>query len=418
MTDLSQYSQTQLERFQRHLSLIGFGPQAQTALLNARVLVVGAGGLGSPILTYLAAAGVGSIDVIDHDEVDRSNLHRQVIHSEESIGRPKTESAAEVMRGLHPEVRIGEIREPITPQNALELVEPADIVVDGSDNFATRYVVSDACEIAGKPLVSGSILRFDGQVSLFWSAPSAEHWPDGGRGPTYRDLYPEPPDAGEVPTCAEAGVLGVLPGVIGTLMATETIKFLAGVGKPLLGRVLSYDALAASFREITLKPDPERDPVTEIGADVTGLGGFDPAPAHTQQSEDQVPDQPDIPVVPGEIDPFVGVPYDQYDISPAELNRRVQEGRAVVVDVREPWEYAMGHVEGAVNIPLHQLAHAEVEIPGAEEATEERPLVLYCKIGARSRQGLDVLRSRRPELPLRNAVGGFTEFQHHGRVSR
>lgn len=418
MTDLSQYSQTQLERFQRHLSLIGFGPQAQTALLNARVLVVGAGGLGSPILTYLAAAGVGSIDVIDHDEVDRSNLHRQVIHSEESIGRPKTESAAEVMRGLHPEVRIDEIREPITPQNALELVEPADIVVDGSDNFATRYVVSDACEIAGKPLVSGSILRFDGQVSLFWSAPSAEHWPDGGRGPTYRDLYPEPPDAGEVPTCAEAGVLGVLPGVIGTLMATETIKFLAGVGKPLLGRVLSYDALAASFREITLKPDPERDPVTEIGADVTGLGGFDPAPAHTQQSEDQVPDQPDIPVVPGEIDPFVGVPYDQYDISPAELNRRVQEGRAVVVDVREPWEYAMGHVEGAVNIPLHQLAHAEVEIPGAEEATEERPLVLYCKIGARSRQGLDVLRSRRPELPLRNAVGGFTEFQHHGRVSR
>lgn len=418
MTDLSQYSQTQLERFQRHLSLIGFGPQAQTALLNARVLVVGAGGLGSPILTYLAAAGVGSIDVIDHDEVDRSNLHRQVIHSEESIGRPKTESAAEVMRGLHPEVRIGEIREPITPQNALELVEPADIVVDGSDNFATRYVVSDACEIAGKPLVSGSILRFDGQVSLFWSAPSAEHWPDGGRGPTYRDLYPEPPDAGEVPTCAEAGVLGVLPGVIGTLMATETIKFLAGVGKPLLGRVLSYDALAASFREITLKPDPERDPVTEIGADVTGLGGFDPAPAHTQQSEDQVPDQPDIPVVPGEIDPFVGVPYDQYDISPAELNRRVQEGRAVVVDVREPWEYAMGHVEGAVNIPLHQLAHAEVEIPGAEEATEERPLVLYCKIGARSRQGLDVLRSRRPELPLRNAVGGFTEFQHYGRVSR
>ena len=418
MTDLSQYSQTQLERFQRHLSLIGFGPQAQTALLNARVLVVGAGGLGSPILTYLAAAGVGSIDVIDHDEVDRSNLHRQVIHSEESIGRPKTESAAEVMRGLHPEVRIGEIREPITPQNALKLVEPADIVVDGSDNFATRYVVSDACEIAGKPLVSGSILRFDGQVSLFWSAPSAEHWPDGGRGPTYRDLYPEPPDAGEVPTCAEAGVLGVLPGVIGTLMATETIKFLAGVGKPLLGRVLSYDALAASFREITLKPDPERDPVTEIGADVTGLGGFDPAPAHTQQSEDQVPDQPDIPVVPGEIDPFVGVPYDQYDISPAELNRRVQEDRAVVVDVREPWEYAMGHVEGAVNIPLHQLAHAEVEIPGAEEATEERPLVLYCKIGARSRQGLDVLRSRRPELPLRNAVGGFTEFQHYGRVSR
>lgn len=418
MTDLSQYSQSQLERFQRHLSLIGFGPQAQTALLNARVLVVGAGGLGSPILTYLAAAGVGSIDVIDHDVVDRSNLHRQVIHTEEAIGRPKTESAAEVMRGLHPEVRIREIREPITPHNALQLVEPADIVVDGSDNFATRYVVSDACEIAGKPLVSGSILRFDGQVSLFWSTPSADHWPDGGRGPTYRDLYPEAPDAGEVPTCAEAGVLGVLPGVIGTLMATETIKFLAGVGKPLLGRVLTYDALAASFREITLKPDPEREPVTEIGADVTGLGGFDPAPAQPQQSEDQVSEQPDIPVIPGEIDPFVGVPYDEHDISPGELNRRIREARAVVVDVREPWEYAMGHAEGAVNVPLHQLADPDVEIPGAEGATEERPLVLYCKIGARSRQGLDLLRSRRPELPLRNAVGGFTEFQHFGPVSR
>ncbi len=428
MTDISQYSQSQLERFQRHLSLIGFGPQAQVRLLQARVLVVGAGGLGSPILTYLAAAGVGSIDVIDHDVVDRSNLHRQVIHSEEAIGWPKTESAAEVMRGLHPEVQIREIREPITPQNALELVEPADIVVDGSDNFATRYVVSDACEISGKPLVSGSILRFDGQVSLFWSAPTQEHWPEGGRGPTYRDLYPEAPDAGEVPTCAEAGVLGVLPGVIGTLMATETIKFLAGVGKSLLGRVLSYDALAASFREITLKPDPEREPVTEIGADVSGLGGFSPAPEHpaaeqspaaqTEQREEHVADPPDIPVTPGDIDPFVGVPYDQHDISPGELLRRVQEDQALVVDVREPWEYAMGHVEGAVNIPLDQLVHPGVEIPGAEEATEERPLVLYCKIGARSRQGLDLLRSRHPELPLRNLVGGFSEFQNHGRVSR
>lgn len=444
MTDLSQFSQSQLERFQRHFSLTGFGPEAQARLLDSRVLVIGAGGLGSPILTYLAAAGVGSIDVVDHDVVDRSNLHRQVIHSEESIGRPKTESAAETMRGLHPEAQIREIREPITPDNALRLVEPVDIVVDGSDNFATRYVVSDACEISGKPLVSGSILRFDGQVSLFWSAPTAEHWPDGGRGPTYRDLYPEAPDAGEVPTCAEAGVLGVLPGVIGTLMAAETIKFLAGVGKPLLGRVLSYDALAASFREITLKPDPEREPVTRIGADVSGLGlgsaagagfgsaaglgGFDVegssaastcgtpvgelAGEAAQEEGRQAAEQPDIPVVPGEIDPYVGIPYTPEDISPGELARRLEEGRAVVVDVREPWEYAMSHVEGAVNIPLGDLWGPDVEVPGAQEATEERPLVLYCKIGARSRQGLEALRARHPELPLRNLVGGFSAFQN------
>lgn len=443
MTDLSQFSQSQLERFQRHFSLLGFGPEAQARLLNSHVLVVGAGGLGSPILTYLAAAGVGSIDVVDHDVVDRSNLHRQVIHSEDGIGRPKTASAAETMRGLHPEVRIKEIREPVTAQNALQLVESADIVVDGSDNFATRYVVSDACEIAGKPLVSGSILRFDGQVSLFWSEPTEEHWPEGGRGPTYRDLYPEAPDAGEVPTCAEAGVLGVLPGVIGTLMATETIKFLAGVGRPLLGRVLSYDALGASFREITLKPDPDREPVTRIGVDVGGLGGFDPSsapaceagtagatpagtePAGTEETEmQQGPNQqssgrqsPDIPVVPGEIDPYVGVPYDENDISPGDLRRRLQEDRAVVVDVREPWEYAMGHVDGAVNIPLGDLESDDVQIPGAGEASEERPVVLYCKVGARSRQGLAALRSRHPGLPLRNLVGGYTEFRNQLQAS-
>ncbi|HIX00783.1 MAG TPA: molybdopterin-synthase adenylyltransferase MoeB, partial [Candidatus Nesterenkonia stercoripullorum] len=266
MTDLSRFSQSQLERFQRHFSLAGFGPDAQVRLLDSRVLVIGAGGLGAPILTYLAAAGVGTIDVVDHDVVDRSNLHRQVIHAESDIDRPKTESAAETMRGLHPEIVIHEHREPITPANALEMVEPADIVVDGSDNFATRYIVSDACEMAGKPLVSGSILRFAGQVSLFWA----------GHGPSYRDLYPEAPDPGEVPSCSEAGVLGVLPGVVGTLMATETIKFLSGVGETLLGRVLIYDALTARFREIRLQPDPDRAPVTEVGADVSGLGGSGP----------------------------------------------------------------------------------------------------------------------------------------------
>src|SRR5690625_137987 len=260
MSDLSKFSRTQAERFQRHFALAGFGIDAQAKLLDARAVVVGAGGLGAPILTYLAAAGVGQIDIIDHDVVDRSNLHRQVIHSEHTLGQPKTASAAETMRGLHPEVIIREHREPITAQNALQLIEPGDVVVDGSDNFVTRYVVSDACEIAGKPLISGSILRFAGQVAMFWSDPDRRHWnPDwaeAGRGPTYRDLYPEAPDAGEVPTCAEAGVIGVLPGVIGSLMAAETIKFLAELREPLLGRVLNYDALTASFTELRLAPDP------------------------------------------------------------------------------------------------------------------------------------------------------------------
>ncbi|GAA1176698.1 molybdopterin-synthase adenylyltransferase MoeB [Nesterenkonia xinjiangensis] len=406
MTELKDLSQTQLERFQRHFSLTGFGPDAQLRLLDARVLVIGAGGLGAPILTYLAAAGVGTIDVVDHDVVDRSNLHRQVLHSEAGIGRPKTESAAAVMRGLHPEITVHEHREPITGENALALVEPVDIVVDGSDNFATRYVVSDACEIAGKPLVYGSILRFAGQVSLFWS-----RLPSGERGPTYRDLYPEAPDAGEVPTCAEAGVLGVLPGVIGTLMATETIKFLAGVGDTLLGRVMTYDALTASFREVRLLPDPDREPVTSIGADVAGLGGGPSAGGDACAVEED----PALHPVMGETDPYTGHPYGPEDIGIRELQAAVESGRiAGVVDVREPWEYAAGHVEGAVNVPLGELWHGS-PVPGIDEASEQRPVVLYCKIGVRSRQALAVLRHRNPEAGLRNLVGGYEQVKAAGR---
>ncbi|GAB3182547.1 adenylyltransferase/sulfurtransferase MoeZ [Nesterenkonia halophila] len=428
MTDLSQLSTTQLERFQRHLSLAGFGPEAQLKLLDARVLVVGAGGLGAPILTYLAAAGVGTVDLVDHDVVDRSNLHRQVIHAEESVGEAKTASAAEVMRGLHPEIVVHEHREPIGPQNARELVEPVDLVIDGSDNFATRYVVSDACEIAGKPLISGSILRFDGQVSLFWSAPDAAHQPEGGRGPTYRDLYPEAPDPAEVPTCAEAGVLGVLPGVIGTLMATEAIKFLAGIGRSLLGRVLTYDALQASFREIALRPDPDREPVTTIGADVAGLGGFDPegaaacaadgsgeGSADADAAESTDPEDPALTPVVGEINPYTGTPYEPDDVGVRQLERDADAGRlASVVDVRQPWEYAMGHVEGAVNVPLESIAHDGAEIPGLEEATEERPVVVYCKMGVRSRQAMEIIRHRTPEAPLRNLVGGYHQVKAAG----
>ncbi|MCH8566061.1 molybdopterin-synthase adenylyltransferase MoeB [Nesterenkonia sp. LB17] len=419
MNDLSQFSRSQMERFQRHFSLDGFGIEAQAKLLNSRVVVIGAGGLGAPILTYLAAAGVGTIDVIDHDVVDRSNLHRQVIHSESSIGEPKTASAAAVMRGLHPEVVIHEHRAPITAANALELIAEADIVVDGSDNFATRYVVADACEIADKPMVSGSILRFAGQVSLFWA----------GHGPAYRDLYPEAPDAGEVPTCAQAGVLGVLPGVIGSIMATETIKFLTGIGETLLGRVLIYDALNASFREIGLHPDPERVPVTSIGADVAGLGGFSAdAPAAAAAPNASAPatepatesatgqSEPEPAAEPAAVDdldfnPFTGDPKLDDELTPKQLRELLEAGAiGGIVDVREPWEHQMGTIEGAVNIPLGDLWHDDAGVSGLDDVTG-KPVVLYCKIGVRSRQALEVLRQRHPEAELRNLIGGYELYK-------
>ncbi|TDS87750.1 molybdopterin-synthase adenylyltransferase MoeB [Nesterenkonia aurantiaca] len=421
MNDLSQFSRSQMERFQRHFSLDGFGIEAQAKLLNSRVVVIGAGGLGAPILTYLAAAGVGTIEVIDHDVVDRSNLHRQVIHSEGSIGEPKTASAAAVMRGLHPEIVIHEHREPITAANALELINEADIVVDGSDNFTTRYVVADACEIADKPMVSGSILRFAGQVSLFWA----------GHGPAYRDLYPEAPDAGEVPTCAQAGVLGVLPGVIGSIMATETIKFLTGIGETLLGRVLIYDALDASFREISLHPDPERVPVTSIGADVAGLGGFSedapaaaaapaapvaqapaaPAPDAVEQPESEpAADQP-ADVEDLDFNPFTGDPKLADELTPKELRELIDAGAiGGIVDVREPWEHQMGTIEGAVNVPLRDLWADDAGVSGLEDDAG-RPVVLYCKIGVRSRQALEVLRQRHPQAQLRNLIGGYELYR-------
>ncbi|WP_211090668.1 molybdopterin-synthase adenylyltransferase MoeB [Nesterenkonia sedimenti] len=419
MSDLSKYSRSQAERFQRHFALAGFGIEAQTKLLDSHAVVIGAGGLGAPILTYLAAAGVGHITVIDHDTVDRSNLHRQVIHSEESIGQPKTASAAERMRGLHPEVEITEVREPITEANALELLKPADVVVDGSDNFATRYVVSDACEIAGLPLVSGSILRFAGQVSLFWS-----RLPDGSRGPTYRDLYPEAPDPGEVPTCAEAGVLGVLPGVIGSLMATETIKFLAGIGEPLIGRVITYDALTSHFGQFRLNPDPDREPVTTIGADLSGIGGApaetpdddsadeDPATQHAASREaeptnDDDSDQPDI-----DFNPFTGETKQPHDLTPAEFRRAQREGRlGVVVDVREPHEHEAGTIETALNVPLARLVHFGEEPQGLQDATEEKPAVVYCAHGVRSQQALAALKERYPQLPVKNLLGGYELYK-------
>lgn len=415
MTALNAFTRTQAERFQRHFALAGFGIEAQASLLRSRILVIGAGGLGSPVLTYLAAAGVGRIEVVDHDVVDRGNLHRQVIHSEDTIGSPKASSAAAVMRGLHPEAEITEHLMRITADNALDLVTPVDLVVDGSDNFATRYIVSDACEITGTPLISGSILRFAGQVSMFWSSPDEQHWNpewnDAGRGPTYRDLYPEAPDPGEVPTCAEAGVLGVLPGVIGSLMATEAVKYLAGIGQSLLGRVLVYDALSAGVREFRLDPDPERPAVTTVGADVSGLGG---APVSVEQTEQAKSHESEASEKAPDVDfnPFTGEPIQPDDLTPVQFRTAMEEGRiAGVVDVREPWEHNEAAIGSAVNLPLMNLWQSEQPPPGLEEATPERPLVVYCAHGIRSRQALQLLNQRYPDAPVRNLLGGYELYR-------
>lgn len=372
MTRVEDLNPSQIERFQRHLGLAGFGPEAQCALLDARVAVIGAGGLGAPILQYLGAAGVGHIDIVDDDVVDRSNLHRQVIHRESDIGRPKASSAADVVHGLHPEAEVTERRIRLTKDNALDVLREADLVLDGSDNFLTRYIVSDAAEILGKPVVYGAILRFEGQISVFWS----------GHGPTYRDLFPEPPAPGEVPSCAEAGVIGVLPGVVGTLMATEAIKVLTGIGEPLLGRVLVYDALAASFRELRLSPDPGREPVTSVVPDLQDEsdGPLCAVPSETAEAE---------------------------AISAAELRELLERGEGLtILDVREPWEHRLGAIPGAVNIPLGEI-DADPEGVAAASVPSGRPTVVYCKAGVRSRRAQDLLVGVLGDAQIRSLTGGY-----------
>jgi len=372
VTRVEDLSPSQLERFQRHLGLSGFGPEAQCALLDSRVVVVGAGGLGAPILQYLGAAGVGHLEIIDDDLVDRSNLHRQVIHGESDIGRPKTSSAADVVHELHPEAHVVEHRTRLTRENALELLRDADVVIDGSDNFLTRYIVSDAAEILGKPVVYGAILRFEGQVSVFW----------GGRGPTYRDLFPEPPAPGEVPSCAEAGVIGVLPGVVGTLMATEAIKLIAGIGETLLGRVMVYDALAATFRELRVSPDPHRAPVTSVAPDLV---------------EETGPTQCDISseALPGEA------------ISVAELRNLLGgDAELTILDVREPWEFRLGAISGAVNIPLGSIGEDPRGVAD-RHIREGIPTIVYCKAGVRSRQAQGLLEEALGGVSIRSLTGGY-----------
>ncbi|HXW05177.1 MAG TPA: molybdopterin-synthase adenylyltransferase MoeB [Vicinamibacterales bacterium] len=360
----------EVQRYSRHITLPGIGVEGQVRLKRARVLCIGAGGLGSPAALYLAAAGVGTLGLVDFDAVDLSNIQRQILHGTPDVGRSKLASASDRLRAINPAVGLDLHEVPFTAANAADLVSRYDIIVDGTDNFPARYLVNDACVMVGRPNVYGSIFRFEGQAAVF-ATPG---------GPCYRCLHPEPPPAGLIPSCAEAGVLGVLPGVIGTIQATETLKLILGIGEPLVGRFLIYDALRMRFRELKLPRDPEC-PVCGDRPVIRELVEYEAA-CETRAE----------PVAPG---------VSAEDISPCELAARMTAANPpLVIDVREPVEHQICRIPGARLVPLGQL---EAELPGLEPGRE---IVVHCKTGARSARAASVLRAR-GFAGVRNLSGGI-----------
>jgi len=350
------FSRDELRRYSRHLLLPEVGLAGQKRLRQSKVLLVGAGGLGAPAALYLAAAGVGELGVVDFDAVELSNLQRQVLYTTPDVGRPKLTAAKERIEALNPGTRVVAYEERFTSENALEILAPYDVVVDGTDNFPTRYLVNDASVLLGKPNVYGSIYRFEGQVSVF----------DAKRGPCYRCLYSEPPPPDLVPSCAEAGVLGVLPGVVGVLQATETLKLLLGRGDPLIGRLLLYDALAMSFRELKLRKNPS---CVICSANPTQKGLIDYPAFCGVPSPDAAPSASTVP-----------------EVEPEELRAELDSNEPpFLVDVREPEEWAIARLPGAHLIPKGELAERVDELTGASR------LVLYCRSGRRSSEATRLL---------------------------
>lgn len=368
-------SPDEIARYQRHLSLPGFGPEAQEKLKRGSVLVIGAGGLGCPALLYLAAAGVGRIELVDDDVVDTSNLQRQVLYTETDAGQPKVEAAARRLRALNRFIEVVPRRVRLTRQNAIELIRGVDVVLDGSDNFGTRYLVNDACVLADRPLVYGAIQGFEGQASVFnWNG-----------GPTYRCLFPEPPEPGTVPNCAEGGVVGVLPGLIGTVQALEVIKLLTGVGEPLSGKLLLWDALTMTTRTVRFAPDPKSRQITDLPPEGYGetcaAPGAHPATCHPLDD-----------TLPVEID------VEQF-AEASERDRTLQ-----VIDVREEWERMMGAIEPSVLVPLSALERGREDVSGLDP---KRPSVVYCAAGVRSLRGAEILRQRHGFTNVTSLRGGI-----------
>ncbi|MAG32803.1 MAG: molybdenum cofactor biosynthesis protein MoeB [Deltaproteobacteria bacterium] len=350
----------QFDRYRRHLTLPEIGLEGQQRLLEGSVLLIGAGGLGCPSAQYLAAAGVGRIGLVDDDVVSASNLQRQILYATADVGRTKVEVAKERLQGLNPDVRVDAFRLRLDSSNALELFEPYDVIVDGTDNFPTRYLTNDACVLLGKPNVHGSIFRFEGQASVF----------DSTKGPCYRCLYPEPPPPGAVPSCAEGGVLGILPGTVGLVQATEAVKILAGIGDPLHGRLLHYDALEMTWREFKLQKDPEcpicgEKPTIEALIDYEGFCGM---PAREGIA-----------------------PAEMRQCSASELAaRRASDASLVLLDVREAEEVETASIEGARWIPLAEL---EARI-GELIPLKEEPIIVHCHHGGRSEKAVRLLLER------------------------
>ncbi len=349
----------EVARYSRHLIMPEVGMDGQLRLKAASVLCIGAGGLGSPVAMYLAAAGVGRIGIVDFDVVDYSNLQRQIIHGTPDVGRPKLESARDSLAAINPEVDIETHDLALSSGNALDVFREYDVIVDGTDNFPTRYLVNDACVLLGKPNCYGSIFRFEGQASVF-GAPG---------GPCYRCLYPEPPPPGLVPSCAEGGVLGILPGVVGTIQATEAVKLIIGAGEPLIGRFLIYDALRMRFRELKLRNDPdcpvcgEHRTVTEL-IDYDQFCGVAPAAA-----------------------PTADAPPPSDDATVEQLKARLESQDApFILDVREPQEYQICNIPGSTLIPLGELPSRLHELEGRGE------MIVHCKSGARSAKAVKLLR--------------------------
>lgn len=366
-----------MQRYGRHLQLPEMGAKGQARLKSARVLLVGVGGLGSPAALYLAAAGVGTIGVVDPDRVDLSNLQRQVLHGTPDIGRPKSESAEERIRSINPHVEVELFDTRLSSQNALEVMESFDVVIDGSDNFPTRYLVNDAAVILGIPDVYGSVHRFEGQVSVFATAA----------GPCYRCLFRDPPPAGLIPDCAQAGVLGVLPGLIGTLQATEALKLLLAIGEPLAGKLLLVDSLSMKFRTIEIQRDPD---CPTCGANRTNA-----LIDYEQLCASQVEDHAS----------HAGNGENVARVMPAELSERLSKGEVIdLIDVREPYEWDQDRLASARLIPLGEIASA------VDAIRDDRPTVLYCKSGNRSLQAARYLASAgKPNVAT--LVGGIDRWR-------
>lgn len=354
-----QLTKEEYERYSRHLILPEVGLEGQKRLKAASILCIGTGGLGAPLLLYLAAAGIGRIGIVDFDVVDSSNLQRQVIHGASWVGKPKIESAKSRILEINPNCQVDLYETRLSSENALEILEPYDIVVDGTDNFPTRYLVNDACVLLNKPNVYGSIYRFEGQATVF----------NYEGGPNYRDLYPEPPPPGLVPSCAEGGVLGILPGIIGVIQATEAIKIVLGQGTTLSGRLLLFNALDMKFRELKLRPNPER-PVIEKLVDYEEFCGIPQARAAEAEQQAAIP-----------------------EITVQELKQLLDAGSQdfVLLDVRNPNEYEIARIPGSVLVPLPELENGN-GIDRVKELVNGHKLVAHCKMGGRSAKALGILK--------------------------